>query len=354
LLPFPLMVFIPVLAFGLSLAGAWVVRALTGKGAMVDVPGERSSHSRPTARGGGIGLALGACGVLLTLGVRSWGGSGEGVSLFLLGLGGLIVAGSGFWDDVCRLAPGWKYLFQLLGCGLVLLGGMWLSGIAWPWGWEWALGWLAVPLTLFWITGMTNLYNFMDGIDGIAAGTGLVYGLAVAWAAFSTAHPVEGGIALVLAAGCLGFLPFNFPRVRVFMGDVGSLLLGFLFAVLAVRLSQDPNNPVPFCFFVILYSGFLFDTAYTLIWRTLRGDKWWLAHRSHLYQRLVIAGWSHLRVTLLYMALSAVSLALAMLYLSSGGPLRCLWVVIQLSVCFGLVVLVKVTEARLRRVPCNP
>ena len=354
MLPFPLMVFIPVLAFGLSLAGAWVVRALTGKGAMVDVPGERSSHSRPTARGGGIGLALGACGVLLTLGVRSWGGSGEGVSLFLLGLGGLIVAGSGFWDDVCRLAPGWKYLFQLLGCGLVLLGGMWLSGIAWPWGWEWALGWLAVPLTLFWITGMTNLYNFMGGIDGIAAGTGLVYGLAVAWAAFSTAHPVEGGIALVLAAGCLGFLPFNFPRVRVFMGDVGSLLLGFLFAVLAVRLSQDPNNPVPFCFFVILYSGFLFDTAYTLIWRTLRGDKWWLAHRSHLYQRLVIAGWSHLRVTLLYMALSAVSLALAMLYLSSGGPLRCLWVVIQLSVCFGLVVLVKVTEARLRRVPCNP
>jgi len=350
LLPFPLMVFIPVLAFGLSLAGAWVVRALTGKGAMVDVPGERSSHSRPTARGGGAGLALGACGVLLTLGVRSWGGSGEGVSLFLLGLGGLIVAGSGFWDDVCRLAPGWKYLFQLLGCGLVLLGGMWLSGIAWPWGGWWSLGWLAVPVTLFWITGMTNLYNFMDGIDGIAGGVGVLYGLGVAWAAFLSGHPAEGAVALAILSGCLGFLWFNFPPAKIFMGDVASLLLGFLFAVLAVRLSEAEVRPVPLFFFLILYSGFLFDTAYTLIWRTLRGDKWWQAHRSHLYQRLVIAGWSHLRVTLLYMALSAVSLALAMLYLGSGWPLRCLWVVIQLSVCFGLVVFVKVTEGRLRRV----
>ena len=346
--------FLTVFCLLLSWAGARIGVALSGRGVLADVPGPRSSHSRPTARGGGVGLALGVCGVLLFLGFRYWGGSGEGVSLFLLGLGGLIVAGSGFWDDVRRLAPGWKYLFQLLGCGLVLLGGMWLSGIAWPWGGGWSLGMLAVPVTLFWITGMTNLYNFMDGIDGIAGGVGVLYGLGVAWAAFLSGHPAEGAVALAILSGCLGFLWFNFPPAKIFMGDVGSLLLGFLFAVLAVRLSQDSSNPVPFCFFVILYSGFLFDTAYTLIWRTLRGDKWWRAHRSHLYQRLVIAGWSHLRVTLLYTALSAVSLALAMLYLRLGGPLRCLWVAIQLSVCFGLVVLVKVIEGRLRRVPCNP
>lgn len=328
--------------------------AMCRGGGLVDLPGERSSHTQPTARCGGVGLALGACLVVLVSGFLFMKDQGEGASLVVLGMGCLVIAGSGLWDDIRRLAPGLKYLFQLLGTGLVFLGGMWISGIAWPWGGRLSLGWAAVPVTLFWITGMTNIYNFMDGIDGIAAGTGLVYGLGVAWAAFSSAHPVEGGIALVLAAGCLGFLPFNFPRARVFMGDVASLLLGFLFAVLAVRLSEAEVRSVPLFFFLILYSGFLFDTAYTLVWRTLRGDKWWRAHRSHLYQRLVIAGWSHLRVTLLYMALSAVSLALGMLYLRSGWPLRCLWVVIQLSVCFGLVVLVKVIEGRLRGVPCNP
>lgn len=353
-MPWGLFIVLSVGCLLLSWAGARIGVALSGRGVLADVPGPRSSHDRVAVRGGGAGLALGACGVLLFLGVRFWGGSGEGVSLFLLGLGGLIVAGSGFWDDVCRLAPGWKYLFQLLGCGLVLLGGMWLSGVSWPWGGSWSLGWLAVPVTLFWITGMTNLYNFMDGIDEIAGGVGVLYGLGVCWAAFHTGHPAEGAVALALAAGCLGFLPFNFPPARVFMGDVASLLLGFLFAVLAVRLSEAEVRPVSLFFFLILYSGFLFDTAYTLIWRTLRGDKWWLAHRSHLYQRLVIAGWSHLQVTLLYMTLSAVSLALAMLYLRSGGALRCLWIVIQLFVCLGLVVLVKVIEGRLRRVPCNP
>jgi UDP-N-acetylmuramyl pentapeptide phosphotransferase/UDP-N-acetylglucosamine-1-phosphate transferase len=292
--------------------------------------------------------------VLLTLGVRSWGDSGEGISLFLLGLGGLIVAESGFWDDVSRLAPGWKFLFQLLGCGLVLLGGVWLSGIAWPWGRSWSLGWFAVPVTLFWITGMTNLYNFMDGVDGIAGGVGTLYGLGVAWAAFHTGHPAEGAVALAIAAGCLGFLWFNFPPAKIFMGDVGSLLLGFLFAVLAVRLSQGPSETIPFCFFAILYSSFEFDATYTLVRRGLKGEKVWEPHRSHLYQRLVIAGWSHLRVTLLYMALSALSLALAMLYLRSGWTLRCLCAIIQLAVCFGLVVLVKVIEGNLRRNPGKP
>jgi UDP-N-acetylmuramyl pentapeptide phosphotransferase/UDP-N-acetylglucosamine-1-phosphate transferase len=184
----------------------------------------------------------------------------------------------------------------------------------------------------------------MDGIDGIAAGVGAVYATGIAVAAFGFGHPTEGTIAVATIGACLGFLWFNFPPARVFMGDVGSLLLGFVFSVLAIRLTKSPGKSVPFVFFLILYSSFLFDTAYTLGWRLLRRQKVWQAHRSHLYQRLNQAGWTHLQVMLLYVGLSVVSLGLAFGYLRSGPWVRTAIASLQLLICFGLVVFVKCIE----------
>jgi UDP-N-acetylmuramyl pentapeptide phosphotransferase/UDP-N-acetylglucosamine-1-phosphate transferase len=211
------------------------------------------------------------------------------------------------------------------------------------------LGWAAIPVTLFWITGMTNLYNFMDGIDGIAAGAGTIYATGVAVAAFSFGHSTEGTIAAAVMGSCLGFLWFNFPPARVFMGDVGSLLLGFVFSVLAICLSQTSTRPIPLAFFVIAYSSFIFDATYTLVQRIWRREKLWNAHRGHLYQRLVIAGWSHRRVTLLYVTLSAASLALGLAYLVSSRLLGTTLVGVQLLACAGLVLFVKRIEKLAKR-----
>ncbi len=202
-----------------------------------------------------------------------------------------------------------------------------------------------------WGAGLVNLFNFIDGADGLANGLAVVYSAGVAAAAFATGHPYEGIVAVTITAACLGFLWYNFPPAQVFMGGVGSLTLGFVLSVLAIRLAAPGRQPVPVMFFTILYSSFLFDTSYTLLRRILRGEKFWQAHRTHLYERLLQAGWSHLRVALFYIGLGLVSLALALFYLRVGPAGKTAIVALQLLICLGHLTVVKVQEARARAVP---
>jgi hypothetical protein len=125
---------------------------------------------------------------------------------------------------------------------------------------------------------------------------------------------------------------------------VGSLTLGFVFAVLAIRLATLGKHLVPLAFFLILYSSFLFDTTYTILWRAIRGEKFWMAHRLHLYERLLSMGWSHLRVAMFYVGLSLVSLVLAFGYLDAGPAMRTVIAGCQLLICFGHLTFVKRLE----------
>ena len=149
------------------------------------------------------------------------------------------------------------------------------------------LGFLGFALTILWLVGFTNLFNFMDGIDGIAGAMGLLG--TVAFTAVLGSGTLAAGTALVGAA-TLGFLVQNFPPARIFMGDVGSGFLGFLLAGLAVLGCHEGT---PMAAFLIILSPFLFDGTLTLSRRVIRGERWYTAHRSHLYQRLTLLGWSH-------------------------------------------------------------
>ena len=329
-----------------SLAAAWIgassMLERVGRGAPIDVPNGRSSHRRPTVRGGGIGLAVGLCLVLLAFGSRGrWVPHGD-IGLFAIAT--VIIAAIGLWADYLDPPASWRLFLQLSAAGLIIGGGMGFHTFLLPWGHNFTLWWAAVPLTLLWIAGLTNLYNFIDGVDGMAAGLAVVFSSGVAAVAVATHHPYEAIVALTILAGCLGFLWFNFPPAKVFMGDVGSLTLGFVFSVLAIRLATLGKYPIPLMFFLILYSSFLFDTSYTILYRALRGEKFWLAHRTHLYERLTLVGWRHLHVTLLYVGLSLVSLGLAFGYLYAGPVGRTVIVGCQLLVCVGQLTFVKILE----------
>jgi UDP-GlcNAc:undecaprenyl-phosphate GlcNAc-1-phosphate transferase len=333
-------------SLAVSSAGARLVLGRVGRGAPIDVPNCRSSHEIPTATAGGVGLALSLFLALLILGLRSQAEPHEGLILFAVATA--LIAAVGLWDDFRNPPIYWRLLLQVGAAALVIGGGMALHVFSLPWGSGVVLSWTAVPLTLLWVTGLTNLFNFIDGADGLANSLAVVYSAGVAAAAFATGHPYEGLAAVTVTAACLGFLWYNFPPAQVFMGGVGSLALGFVLSVLAIRLAAPGKQSVPIVFFIILYSSFLFDTSYTLLRRVVGGEKFWQAHRTHLYERLLQSGWSHLRVTLFYVGLGLVSLALALFYLRVDPAGRTAIVALQLLICVGHLTAVKVQEARVR------
>jgi UDP-N-acetylmuramyl pentapeptide phosphotransferase/UDP-N-acetylglucosamine-1-phosphate transferase len=176
----------------------------------------------------------------------------------------------------------------------------------------------AAALGVVWVVGLTNAYNFMDGIDGIAGAQAVVGGGAVAAAAAvaDLRSELVTGVAIAAASG--GFLLYNWSPARVFMGDVGSAFLGFVFAVLALLIGQ---TSVPLALVVVASLWpFLFDTSLTLVRRAARRENLLVAHRSHLYQRLVIAGWSHAQVTVLYAAAALTGAAAALTWATSRAP----------------------------------
>jgi UDP-N-acetylmuramyl pentapeptide phosphotransferase/UDP-N-acetylglucosamine-1-phosphate transferase len=168
------------------------------------------------------------------------------------------------------------------------------------------LGIAAWPLTVLWIVGLINAFNFMDGIDGIAGITGLAAGITMAAAAWISGATAIGAVAAAFAAASLGFLMWNWPPARVFMGDVGSTFCGLMLAVMPLAVGTEAKpRVVPVAVFVMW--PFIFDTAYTILRRLRNRENVFQPHRSHLYQRLTIAGWSHRAVSALYGALAAMA-----------------------------------------------
>ena len=267
-----------------------------------DAPNARSSHSAPTPRAGGIGFALG---VPLLAAAAMYAAAGHVAAADRAVLAAApALALVGLADDRWRL-PAWiRLLAQVAAAAAGAAAGGVLREIAVPGLFVLPLGPLALPLTIAWIVGFTNVYNFMDGIDGLAGVQALVAAGALALIAARLGHADLSGALLVLCGGVLGFLILNRPPARVFMGDVGSTFLGFVLSAWAVT-AADREPPVPFLAWVWALSVFLFDGLLTIGRRLLRGERIYEAHRTHVYQRLVAAGWSHGRTTALYGGLAA-------------------------------------------------
>ncbi len=345
-------------------ASAWSVRAarqLAIRRALLDIPNERSSHRVPVPRLGGAAFVP-----VLAVALGLWTGwiGRLGLPGAALLAGVVLLYGISLADDFLTLPTGIRFAVQGLAAGLLLAAvfpplahrldflGTWLGSGSVAGATDLSLTLVLSLLGLaVWLVGTVNLYNFMDGIDGIAGLQAVVAGLA--WAAWGQwlGAPFVSALGLLSAAAAVGFLTLNWPPARIFMGDAGSTVLGFLFA--AAPLVAAGESPLAFDRLLIAAAlalwPFLVDGTFTVFRRLGRGENILQAHRSHLYQRLVIAGRSHQTVTLVYGALAGVGVGLGSRVVL-GMPGAVPWAVGGVGVLFaGLWSWVGREEARVRR-----
>ncbi|MGH8475598.1 MAG: MraY family glycosyltransferase [Methylococcales bacterium] len=290
----PLSIFIAgtAIAWGLTCALLFYARSRS----LIDIPNPRSSHQFPTPRGGGLAIVivfLGAVTILYIFGLLA-----KDAFLALCG-GSVLVAGIGFWDDHDSVAPGFRLLVHGIAAiwSLVWIGGFPAFSLG---GLEIDSGIFGYPIGLLFLVWMLNLFNFMDGSDGIAGSEALFICLAAAFLCSIGPNlpgsDVDVWILLVLASGCLGFLLWNWPPAAIFMGDVGSGFLGFILGLLALMTSHQEVLNI-WCW-LLLFGVFIVDATVTLLRRILRGEPWTQAHCSHAYQHAVRRFQSHRSVAL--------------------------------------------------------
>lgn len=291
----------------------WVVRRYALARSLMDVPNARSSHSVPTPRGGGVAIVVGFLAALLWMMLD---GDVEVVQgLALLGAG-LAVAIIGFLDDHGHIAARWRLLGHFSAAAWALY---WLGGVP-PvelFGSTFELGVIGYILGAFYLVWMLNLYNFMDGIDGFAsvqAITACLGGCLLYWLG---GHAASAMLPLVLAMAVAGFLAWNFPPARIFMGDAGSGFLGITLGILSLQAAAVSAQWL--WGWLILLGVFVVDATWTLLRRLLRGDKVYEAHRSHGYQYASRRYGKHLPVTLALLIINLAWLLPIALWVGLGG-----------------------------------
>ncbi len=314
------------IAFCLVLAGlsAVLTRLLVTRGWMLDHPNTRSSHTAAVPRAGGIAIALTfLAGLAVYAAVSGESHVNDG---FFQGFAAAVVAifVVSVADDLLTVNFTTKLGTQVAATVVVLVTGTVLWRVPVPGLGPVSLGLAGPVLTGLWIVGLTNAFNFMDGLDGLAAGQAVV-----AAAAFLLVTSLQGSdfvylMSYMLLAGAAGFLVYNFPPARIFMGDSGSQFLGFTFALLAVIAARYDHAQTSFLVMPLLFLSFIWDTALTFARRLWRGERVTEGHRDHLYQRLNRSGWSHRAVTLLHLAVAAAQGAGALILVHIPGNARLL------------------------------
>ncbi|MDP2244987.1 glycosyltransferase family 4 protein [Pseudomonas sp.] len=309
--------FLPVIA-GVALFLTGALRRYALARSLMDIPNARSSHSVPTPRGGGVAIVVSfllALPVMAGMGLVAWP-----LAWALLGAGAGIAV-LGFLDDHGHIAARWRLLGHFAAAIWALF---WLGGLP-PvamFGFTVDLGWFGHALATLYLVWLLNLYNFMDGIDGIASveaicvcfGGGLLY---ILLGIAGSTQPTEFVVPLLLAAAVAGFLFWNFPPARIFMGDAGSGFLGITLGVLSLQAAWVA--PQLLWSWLILLGVFIVDATFTLLRRLLRGDKVYEAHRSHAYQYASRRVGRHLPVTLIVGGINLLWLLPIALWVGLGG-----------------------------------
>lgn len=324
---------------------------------LLDHPNQRSLHSTPTPRTGGIAILGGLVLGLLGIGAVGLMKSGQGVDgvaawwspAWIITLS-VVLAAVSFLDDRRGLPVWGRFCVQIVLASLLVVGGeMAVNKVAVPLVGTWDLGPLSIVASIVFLVWMTNIYNFMDGMDGFAGGMTIVGGLSLASVLWTTQHEVMALLPLFLAGSSAGFLVHNFPPAKIFMGDVGSVPIGFIFGGLILWGCRQGvfDIWVP----VVIFSPFIMDATVTIIRRTVNGEKPWEAHRTHYYQRLVLSGWGHRKTVLAEYGLMILCGVLAWAYHIADDSVRLgilsLWALLMLSGMVGVYVVERMS-ARLR------
>ena len=290
-------------------------RVLSRSAVLPDKPNHRSSHAHVTSRAGGLAICGGWFAGVIILAAFSGSPAIAQAALAFAGLAVLAFA-IGFADDNWAMSAYWKFAGQIAVASLFVVIFAPLAIAPLPFAGETVLGAAGVFLTIFWIVGFMNAFNFMDGANGIAAGAACV-GLCVfaVIAAFMGA-PVPAGASILLALACFGFLPTNLGRGKLFMGDNGSQSVSFIIAGLGVFAANETKGLISALVIPVIFLPFIFDVTWTLGHRILRKKSILHAHREHIYQLMLRFGASHLKVAMIYMGLTAFSSAVAILMLA--------------------------------------
>lgn len=307
-----------------AIVAAAVIALLRGSrtaALLADHPNERSLHTSPTPRVGGIGVAAGVLPFMLA------SASTTPLATIAACAAGLFVISLA--DDV-RSLPVQVRLPAHFAAGLFVILALAQPATPWPWGWTGAV------LALVGLAWSANLYNFMDGADGMAGGMGAIGFGALAVAAIAAGENALGIACAALASACVGFLIHNFPPARVFLGDCGAIPLGFVAG--AFGLYGTLHGVWPAWFPVLVFSAFIVDATVTLLARLARRERIWVAHRSHGYQRLALAGWSRRRLAAAAWALMATAALSALWALQAGETGRCVILFVWTS-AYALLVL---------------
>jgi UDP-GlcNAc:undecaprenyl-phosphate GlcNAc-1-phosphate transferase len=306
---------------GLALLSAATVQLMIRLGVM-DTPDARKAHARPIPKGGGVGIV-----VAFLAGMAALYATGELARLadpyFRAVIGAATaIAVVSFADDLLDWPFVGKLAAQVLAALVVIGTGLFVRVYRIPYVGAVDLGWLGAVLTLGWIVFATNAMNFIDGLDGLAGGVTLIASAFLAGIA-----ALQGGwfayfAALLLAAGLAGFLPFNFPRARIFMGDVGSQFCGFVLAILGVAASRFARVEMSFALVPMLLSGVLFDVAFTLARRALAGETITRPHRGHLYQVAQRAGMDARAIALVHWGFALFGGIAALAFVTAPSELK--------------------------------
>ncbi len=293
---------------GVGLSSAWLTHYLSRPGARIQIldhPNERSLHENPTPRTGGLAMLLALIlGILLV----QWRTPLPEAAAWIA-VAALLVAGISLAEDRFGVKRRYRLLAHVAAAGLMLQAGLQIGPPAGlPAAYPAALAYQLS--TLFLVVWMINLYNFMDGMDGFAGGMALIGFGSLALAGYRAGFEAYALSAAVVAVAAAGFLRWNFPPARIFMGDSGSAMLGLLAAGFSLWAAQ--LQILPLWASLLVFSPFIVDASVTLLRRLLAGERIWQAHRTHYYQRLVRLGWGHrktvLRAYLLMLACSVTAL----------------------------------------------
>ncbi len=286
--------------FALFLLSVYICGCLARHPIIMDVPNQRSSHAKPIPKSGGIAIVI-----TFVIGVAAIYGLADVATIkeyFFLGFvaSALLIAVVSFVDDLITTQFVFRLSAQALSAIVLMAFGILISEVTLPWTEKVQLGVIGYVITFFWIMGMTNAYNFMDGINGMASGTAVIVSLFFSHICYTHGSNFAYIICYTIASGTLGFMLFNFPKAKLFMGDVGSAFLGFVFASLAIIAALYDHSHTSLFVMPLLLFHFIYDTFFTFLRRLFNGKWVFAAHRTHLYQLFNQLGFSHARVSFFY------------------------------------------------------
>ena len=279
-----------VLALGLTP----LAMSLSLKYKVFDRPGLRKVHQKDVPCLGGAALASSFF-ICLWLARGIWPQVFESMDrkLLALTLGGLMIFGIGLYDDLKDASVALRFLVQFASAGVLIWGGFLITMLPNPLGGRLELGLMSYPFTALWIVFLINALNFLDGLDGLAAGVSAIVALTIFFVAEQTGQTLVALTSILMLGSLLGFLPFNFHPAKIFLGDSGATLIGFLFGAMTTLGTMKSVAAISLLLPIAALGVPIFDTVKAVLRRTLRGQKFYQADKEHIHHLLLSAGFSH-------------------------------------------------------------